>query len=155
MRYYQIVEAFAPAVKWQWTERKDFEFVAVFKIGKVSYTVSCFRYDSSVDAWELAFEAATKKEEFGHRVSKTGNAWKVFGTVIAIARQFIVLKQPKILKIESDVTERSRLAVNRRIAAAIVDGQAYTVSETDKHEIIMQAGRDDTATKETSYVHND
>ena len=118
MRYHEITdqinEAFAPAVKWRWTERQDFSFAAIFRIGKVTYEVSCFRFDSTTDSWVLDFTAATKKEDFGHQVSNTGNAWKVFGTVVAIAKQFLVLKKPKMLKIESDLTERSRLAVNRR-----------------------------------------
>lgn len=132
-----LVEALAPPVKWRWTERKDFEFAATFKIGKVTYEVSIFRFDSTVDGWLFDFTAATKDEEFGYEVSNTGNAWKVFGTVADIAKRFVALKKPKLLKIENDPTERSRLAVNRRIASAVVQGTRYRMS-VDGEDILIE-----------------
>lgn len=132
-----VLEGFAPPVRWRWTEQTKIEFVAMFKIAKVTYTASIFLFDSSIDGWDLSFSAATKTQDFGFRASRTGNSWKVFGTVVAIAREFIKLKHPKLIKIESDTTERSRLAVNRRIAGAIADGMPYTVS-MDGDDILIQ-----------------
>lgn len=136
----EIDEGFAPAVNWRWTERTGIESIAVFKIGKVKYTVSIFLYDSTINAWDLSFVAETKNQDFGFRASNTGNQWTVLGTVIKIAQKFIEDRHPKMVRIESDTTERSRLAVNRRIAGAIAQGSSYTVSVDD--DVIMITDED-------------
>ncbi|CAM6054473.1 unnamed protein product [Sphagnum tenellum] len=105
---------------------------------QVTYDVSLFRYARKDDGWELSFTAATKTKNYGFTPSGTGNAWTVFGTVIDIARKFITLKHPKVIKIESDITERSRVAVNRRIARAIANGLPYEIEDEEYHIFIRR-----------------
>jgi hypothetical protein len=139
MRYREIIdEAFGAPVKWQITKQTDTHFEVKFKINAVTYDVSLFRYDRENDGWELSFTAATKTKEFGFAPSGTGNAWTVFGTVINIARKFIALKKPNVIKIESDITERSRVAVNLRIARAIANELPYAIEDENYHIFVRR-----------------
>ena len=130
-----IREGFSPPTKWKWTQRNEMEYVAVFKIGKITYTASLFRSHS--DTWDFSFTAASKTEDYGFDASGTGNAWTVFGTIVDIARQFIKIRNPSEIKIESDITERNRSAVNNRIAKAISDGLGYSVRSVDDHTTVI------------------
>jgi hypothetical protein len=133
-------EAFAPPIAWKWETQSKIEWVALFRIKPVKYTVSLFRYDSTMDAWELSFVAATAKKDYGFSQSGTGNAWTVFGTVIAITRQFIEQKHPTILKITNEGAKR--FAVNSRLAKAIMAGFPYELQPQDTDypidELVMQ-----------------
>ncbi len=84
----------------------------------------------------MSFVAKTKKTDFGFRARGTGNAFKVFGTVIDIAKMFMQFKHPAIIMIDNDMTERSRFAVNKRIAESLADQMGYRVS-VDDDEILL------------------
>ena len=150
MRYHEIrnhilVEAFAPPVKWKWTEKKQMEWVAQFQIKPVVYTASCFLYMRPKDLWEFSFSAKTKKQDFGYEPSGTGNAFTVFGTIVDIAATFLRTKRPAGIKIESDSTHRSRASVNARIANAIADlSSDYRLVDLGQEETIYII-RDDIA----------
>jgi hypothetical protein len=123
-------------VRWKWTEKKNFEWTAIFYVEDIAYTVSLFLFDSPTDSWELSFTAASGDTDFGFNPTGTGNAFAVLGTVIQIAKAFLALKQPNCIKIESDIWPRSRFLVNWRIASAISHGTDY-VSEKNEHKEIF------------------
>jgi hypothetical protein len=136
MNWFETVllhEGFGTPVDWTVTKQTDTHFEARFRIKPVIYDVSLFRYDRRQDAWELSFTARTKQKDYGFEASGTGNAWTVFGTVIAIARQFISRKRPGTLKIESDITKRARAKVNLRLAQAIAQDLPYTIEDEHYH----------------------
>lgn len=131
-----LAESFS-TTDWRWTRQTKIESEAIFKIGKVQYDVSIFCYDSALKAWELSFTAKTRKTDFGFSASGTGNARKVFGTVVEIAREFLVGHPDCCMKIVSDHTERSRLAVNRRIASAIADN-GWVVNDMPNGDLMIR-----------------
>ena len=134
MRYFELIpEKLSRPVRWRWTHDTSFEKAAEFRIGKILYSVSIFRYDSTQDAWELSFVAQDTYQATG-----TGRALTVFGTVADIALAFARDEQPRLVKIVSDTTERSRFVVNQRLARIVGEKIGYEASVDVDGDIILR-----------------
>lgn len=116
----ELLEKLSKPVSWKWTQKSLIEWIAKFKIDKVIYTVSFFRYDSRNDLWDFSFTAETKEKDYGYSRSGTGNAFKVYGTIVDIADVFLQKKNPRGIKLDSEVDLRNtRFSVNFHIAKII------------------------------------
>jgi hypothetical protein len=124
-----LLERFDTPSRWKWTRATAIEWEGEFKIAPVIYAVSVFRKNSLEDIWELSFSARTKTKDYGYVVSGTGNAWKVFATVVQMGTRFVQSNHPRSLLISSDTTHRTRFRVNRRIAQEIAERTNRIVRE--------------------------
>jgi hypothetical protein len=128
----QLSESFSHPVEWVWISKKYLEWTAAFRIGTVTYLVSVYLVNSTMDKWEISFTAQTPDKDHGHQRAGTGNAWKVFGTVIAITRAFMEAKAPETIFIDND--DPKRFIVNKRLAEEAVAGSADYHLDIDEED---------------------
>lgn len=143
MRYAEITEAFASPVAWRWTERGRITWAAQFKIGKMLYTVY-LENTSRHSPTALNFDArdtTDKSQEWGtQHATGTGNAFAVYSTVLDIVAKYLASQGGAVreLEIQSDTTERSRHAVNRRLAQKIAEIGHFDEIEDDGSMILLK-----------------
>jgi hypothetical protein len=138
-----IAETMSNPVEWHWTRRSQLSYEAKFSIDDVIYEVSIFNGDRGI--YTISFGAYRRKDgpySASQATLGTGNAFKVYSTVIEIVANFEEDLSDVIrgFIIESDVTERSRHRVNLMIAKKLQASfsQWFTIEDdADGGEIHM------------------
>ena len=69
---------------------------------------------------EIAFNASTDGgETWKSTMIGTGNAYKVFGTIIKIVQEYVEVHQPKAMYFTADKDERGRVSLYKKLAASV------------------------------------
>jgi hypothetical protein len=77
-------------------------------------------YFSGNNLVEVAFNASTDGgDTWKTTMIGTGNASKVFGTVIKIIQEYVAVQQPKALYFTADKDERGRVSLYKRLASQV------------------------------------
>ena len=112
-----LFESLDAILPWQWQGKEKTRWDATFSIGQMLYRVT-FHYEDETDFWWLSFTAQVPGSGPSTNKTGTGNAFKVYATVVAIAVAFTKENTSVgCLTIESDIDEgASRFRINYRIA---------------------------------------
>lgn len=146
MRFKEIItELFNSTAPYQWVESKINQAKAQFEVGNVTYRVN-FHYFRD-QCWEFAFQSATKVQapvgrgktqpivQHSYKLTKTGNEYLVFSTILKIVEAFLIEYHPNELNWSADKDEASRAPLYRAFVSRFkpkLNSMGYDIKETTK-----------------------
>ena len=133
MRYHEIAESFDHPQLYTWIEKTWHESDAEFHANGHPYQVR-FRHqdtlDNDIDLYNVNFYAIVDGQQNVDVIGKTGAAFSVFATVIAIISEFLITIQPgSAIGFTADGLSRIRLysVLMNKLSNRLPEG--YTVSK--------------------------
>jgi len=126
-----LTELFDKPAPFKWKEKDDSFWRGTFNIGKNGFEVTANLLEE--DVWDVSF-ARTDRGLWKYDASGDGDEIKVFSTVIAMIKEFVLKQKPLELDIaasKTDTDDASRVSLYKKLIKTQAGKFGYKLTKLD------------------------